>query len=299
MQGIVGRGGGLAQGATVFGSNIVYALYAGKKSNDWQARGFGGMAGRLPNRPDYSVNFSFQGTVNSAGSYANAIYYVIYSYAYLAVLPLDVITGSDLTVAANLFTTAFGGVFGSQVLPVFVGLSSFGFVGVITYSGSRVILEFAREGHMPFHRFFSRVHPTLRTPVPALVLIYIIALIFLLAPPPGTAYQFIMAFANYAGYFFSFLCGLGLILLRYREPDLKRPIKAPIALVLFSMAISIYTLVFVYVPPSSAPKGYAYWVPYVASTCFGFICIGLWVRKKIESISMRLIFLLVYQNVSL
>jgi hypothetical protein len=28
------------------------------------------------------------------------------------------------------FSKAFGGIFGSRVLPVFVGLSSFGFVGV-------------------------------------------------------------------------------------------------------------------------------------------------------------------------
>lgn len=42
--------------------------------------GFAGLAGRFPNQPDLSVNFSFQGTLNNPGSYANAIYYVIYAY---------------------------------------------------------------------------------------------------------------------------------------------------------------------------------------------------------------------------
>lgn len=42
--------------------------------------GFAGLAGRLPEQPDLKENFSFDGTLNSAGSYANAIYYVIYAY---------------------------------------------------------------------------------------------------------------------------------------------------------------------------------------------------------------------------
>ncbi|KAI8069427.1 amino acid permease-domain-containing protein [Gongronella butleri] len=305
MVGVVSRGGGLAQGATVFGSNIVYAIHQGQSTNDWQARGFGGktnknrksrfiallillicvgfagMAGRLPDRPDFSANFSFDGTVNNAGSYANAIYYVIFAYgAYLSVLSLDQIKSSNLTVAANLFTKAFGGVFGSQVLPVFVGMSSFGFVGVVTYSGSRVILEYAREGHLPFHRLFGKVHPTLQTPIPALLLLYVISLIFLLAPPPGTAFQFIMSFSNYGDYFFVFLCALAVFLLRFREPDLKRPFRAPLPLVAFAMALSVYTLVFVYIPPTSSPKAYPYWVPYVASISFGIVCIVLWVSQK-------------------
>jgi amino acid transporter len=73
---------------------------------------------------------------------------------------------------------------------------------MVTYSGSRVILEFARQGHLPFGRFFSRVHPKLHTPIASLGLLYVITLIFLLAPPPGTAFQFIMAFSNYGDYFF-------------------------------------------------------------------------------------------------
>ncbi|SAL95551.1 hypothetical protein [Absidia glauca] len=284
--------------------------------------GFAGMAGRLPERPNFEQNFSFDGTLNNAGSYANAIYYVIFSYggyynlqkvtdelkdpiknlprcgvsalglttvlyllanvAYLSVLPLDEIRSSDLTVAANLFSKAFGGIFGSRVLPVFVGLSSFGFVGVVTYSGSRVILEFARQGHLPFGRFFSRVHPKLHTPIASLGLLYVITLIFLLAPPPGTAFQFIMAFSNYGDYFFAALCGIGLLLLRRSEPNTKRPIRAPIPLVVFYLLICVFTLVFVYIPPTSAPSAYPYWVPYIASIVFGLICIGLWYIKMVR-----------------
>lgn len=42
--------------------------------------GFAGLGGRLPNRPDLAENFSFNGTSNNSGNYANAIYYVIFAY---------------------------------------------------------------------------------------------------------------------------------------------------------------------------------------------------------------------------
>ncbi len=142
-------------------------------------------------------------------------------------MPLAVIKSSELTVAANLFNASLGGVFGGRVLPVLVGMSSFGFVGVIFYSGSRVVLEASRKGYLPYDRFFSRLHPGLQTPIHSLVLLYIISLIFLLAPPPGTVFQFIVAFAGYGGYFFSALSVIGIFILRKTQPDINRPYKVP------------------------------------------------------------------------
>ncbi|CAO3695368.1 unnamed protein product [Umbelopsis ramanniana] len=120
--GIFARGSGIAQGATVFGSNIIYAIGGPTYTNDWGARGFAafcitfwivlnilssklairfnnfftvlkilllllligvgfaGLGGRLPNRPDLAENFSFNGTSDNSGNYANAIYYVIFAY---------------------------------------------------------------------------------------------------------------------------------------------------------------------------------------------------------------------------
>lgn len=281
--------------------------------------GFAGLAGRFPNQPDRSVNFSFEGTVKNANSYASAIYYVVYAYggwynlnyvidelkdpiknlpkcsisalvlttvlyllanvgklyiiyslyiklitptfviAYLSVLSLSVIKSSQLTVAANFFNASFGGVFGGRVLPVLVGLSSFGFVGIIFYSGSRVILEASRKGFLPYDRFFSKVHPRLKTPVNSLCLLYVISLIFLLAPPPGTVFQFIVAFGGYGGYFFSAMSVIGLLKLRRTQPDIKRPIRTPIVIALIFIIICFYTLIFVFIPPASPNTAYPYW----------------------------------------
>ncbi|CAO3632484.1 unnamed protein product [Mucor fragilis] len=363
MGGIFARSAGLAQGATVFGNNIIFAIGGPSYTNDWGARGFAvfcltfwlvlniistkfairannfftvlkigllillicvgfaGLSGRLPNQPDISSNFSFDGTLDNPGSYANAIYYVIFAYggwynlnyvldelkdpiknlprcaitalslttvlyllanvAYLAVLPVAVIKASKLTVAANLFNTAFGGVFGGRVLPVLVGCSSFGFVGVIFYSGSRVVLEAARKGFLPFDRFFSKVHPKLQTPINSLVLLYLLSLVFLLAPPPGSVFQFIVAFSGYGGYFFSALSVIGLLILRRTQPDLKRPIRVPFVISILFIAICFYTLVFVFVPPVSKPSGYPYFLPYLITIALGIASVGLWYYKII------------------
>jgi amino acid transporter len=300
--------------------------------------GFAGLAGRLPNQPNLSENFSFEGTLNNPGSYATAIYYVIFAYggwynlnyvldelqdpiknlprcaisalslttllyllanvAYLAVLPISVIKASKLTVAANLFSTALGGVFGTRVLPVLVGSSSFGFVGVIFYSGSRVVLEASRKGFLPYDRFFSKVHPKLQTPIHSLVLLYIISLVFLLAPPPGSVFQFIVAFSGYGGYFFSALSVIGLLILRRTQPNIKRPIKVPFIVSIVFIIICFYTLVFVFVPPTTKPVGYPYWckyllnyalhphsnhcvyiVPYIITIILALCSVGLWHYK--------------------
>lgn len=164
-----------------------------------------------------------------------------------------------MTVAANLFEAAFGGIFGSHVLPVFVGLSSFGTVGSSFYAGSRILLEASRKGYLPFDHFFSKVHPKLQTPINTLMLLYSISLLCLLAPPPGSAFQFIVAFSGYGDYFFASLCVIGLLILRRTQPDIKRPIKAPIVVSIVFIAVCLFTLIFVFIPPVSRAAQYPYY----------------------------------------
>lgn len=147
------------------------------------------------------------------------------------------------------------------------------------------------------------MHPKLQTPVYSLLLIYVISLIFLLAPPPGYVFQFIVAFSGYGGYLFckcmnvverfttqlyrhfviAALSVIGLLMLRRTQPDLKRPIKVPIrescfsfciatsyasllnykinrsAIAIIFIVICFYTLIFVWIPPSTPSAGYPYY----------------------------------------
>ncbi|ORX90131.1 amino acid transporter [Basidiobolus meristosporus CBS 931.73] len=335
--GVFGRGSGIAQGATVFGNNIIYAIGGPTYTSPWGARGFAvfcvtfwiilniisakwaikfnnfftvlkiallilligvgfaGLAGSLPDQPNLRENFSFNNTNTNAGSYANAIYYVIFAYggwynlnyvldelkdpiknlprcavsalslttllyllaniAYLAVLPISVIESSNLTVAANLFNKPSG----ASSARRFYQCSS----------GCR------HSGYLPYDRFFAATHSKLHTPINSLALLYVISLIFMLAPPPGSVFQFIIAFAGYGSYFFAALSVIGLLLLRRWEPHNNRPIRVPIA--------CFYTMVFVFIPPTKKPADYPYYLPYLLSIVLGILSIGLWYIKMIKN----------------
>ncbi|KAI9482948.1 MAG: amino acid permease-domain-containing protein [Benjaminiella poitrasii] len=220
----------------------------------------------IPSEVDASLNLSFYGTANSVGPYASALYYVMNSYsgwhnlnyildedpiknlpkasaaallttaslyiltnvAYLVVLPLDVMKNSEFIVAAAFFTRSLGQNFASSILPIFIGLSAFGCGAAINFSAGRVIMEVSRQGLIPYGHIFGKVNPKIGSPVNAYLLQYILSIVFIIGPPPGAVYQFIVAFAAYPVYIFYFLMALAVLILRKREPFNKRPIIAPL-----------------------------------------------------------------------
>ncbi|KAJ3339485.1 hypothetical protein HDU93_008199 [Gonapodya sp. JEL0774] len=256
------------------------------------------------------------GTSNSPGNYANAIYYVMYAYngwanvnyildevhdpiknlpkaaifslgtttalyilanlAYFAVLTKEEILGSNLTVAATFFTKTIGGTFGSRVLPGLIALSPFGLASVILYTGSRVVLETAREGLIPFADYLGHVNTRFNSPVYAILFLYALTVVFLFAPPPGQAFSFIVSFSGYTGYGFYFLALIGLYIIRRREPELHRPIKAPLVATGIFAFFSIYQVIFTLVPPTNVTTSYPYYLPYVLSLIILAASIGLW-----------------------
>jgi len=84
------------------------------------------------------------------------ILYTLANIAYFIVVPSDVIISSSTVVAGEFFRRVFGGVGGQQVLPILVGISAYGSVMCMTFTGGRVIMEAAREGFLPFSSFFWR-----------------------------------------------------------------------------------------------------------------------------------------------
>lgn len=64
----------------------------------------------------------------------------------------------------------------------------------------RVIMEVARQGLLPYGHIFGKVNPKIGSPVNAYLLQYALSIIFIVGPPPGAVYQFIVAFAAYPVY---------------------------------------------------------------------------------------------------
>lgn len=61
-------------------------------------------------------------------------------------------------------------------------------------------MEVSRQGLLPYGNVFGKVNPEVGSPVNAYILQYVLAIIFILVPPPGAVYQFIVAFAAYPVY---------------------------------------------------------------------------------------------------
>jgi len=103
--------------------------------------------------------------------------------------------------------------------------SAVGCSASLTFSGGRLILETARDGLLPYGHTIGYVNPKFKSPINAMVLQYILVVIYLVATP-GAVYQFIIAFASWPAYIFFLLIGIGVLILRQREPTLMRPYKA-------------------------------------------------------------------------
>jgi amino acid transporter len=61
-------------------------------------------------------------------------------------------------------------------------------------------MEVARQGLLPYGHIFGKVNPKIGSPVNAYLLQYALSILFIVGPPPGAVYQFIVAFAAYPVY---------------------------------------------------------------------------------------------------
>lgn len=185
----------------------------------------GGGVSSVPD-PNASFRHSFAGSVTSGGPYATALFKVLNSYAgwnnaayvlnevkrpvhtlkiagplglgicallyllanvayYSAATPKE-IAESGVTVASFFVGKVFGST-AERVISVFVALSALGNVLTITFAQSRVNQELAKEGVLPFGRFWASSWPS-GSPSAGLLLHFIPSFIVIVVIPAGDAY---------------------------------------------------------------------------------------------------------------
>jgi amino acid transporter len=91
---------------------------------------------------------------------------------------------------------------------------------------------------LPFSEFFSSTWP-FHSPSGALLVHYVPSFLVIVLPPSSEVYSFILEVEGYSGQFFSLAVASGLLWLRYKRPDLKRPFKAKIPAVVLTISLSI------------------------------------------------------------
>jgi len=138
----------------------------------------------------------------------------------------------------------------SWVIPVFVSLSCFGSVNGSIFTSSRLFFVGAREGQLP--TLLSMISTSKLTPVPAIIFNCLMTLLYLCV---GDIWSLITYFS-----FFNWLCVgmsiLGLIIWRFKYPDMERPVKFHITLPFTFFAAATFLVVMaVYAAPMECGIG--------------------------------------------
>ncbi len=145
--------------------------------------------------------------------------YVLVNLALMAALTRDQIASSSTV--ATAFVENILGKKPALVIPFAVAFSTFGSINATFFMLARMLLSAAREGQLPYALSF--IHRERRTPIPAVLVLFAMAVIWLLLP--GTDIQGLITICSlgiWTQYFFSIL---SVIVMRVRKPDLKRPFK--------------------------------------------------------------------------
>ncbi|KUJ19016.1 amino acid transporter [Mollisia scopiformis] len=259
----------------------------------------GGGDEKIPD-PHASFRNSFAGSVNSSGPYATALFKVLNSYAgwnnaayvlnevkrpvhtlkiagplglgicavlyllanvafFAAATPQE-IASSGTTVAGYFALRVFGHK-AQQAMSAFVSISALGNVLTVTFAQSRVNQELAKEGVLPFGRFWASSWPK-GAPGAGLLLHFIPSFIVIVAIPSGDAYNFILDVEGYPSSIINLFVVIGLFILRYTAPDLPRPFKAWIIVPIFFLAAQCFLLIapFLRPPGGKGDTSLPYWL---------------------------------------
>lgn len=87
------------------------------------------------------------------------VLYLLANVAYFAAIPKAELAKSEVLVAGIFFRNMFGDSAGARSLPVFVALSNIGNVLAVSFAHARVNQELAKEGLLPFSKFWASNKP--------------------------------------------------------------------------------------------------------------------------------------------
>ena len=132
------------------------------------------------------------------------------------------------------------------IMPILVAVSCYGAANGTIFAAARLSLAAGREGHLP--RIYSMIHKTRHTPIPAVIMTSTRSLLMLI--PHSSSLEVLIGIFNFSCWFIYVLTIFGVVILRYRIPDMHRPYKVWIVTPVIMTLISICLIVipFLYNP---------------------------------------------------
>nr|XP_061835578.1 cystine/glutamate transporter-like [Nerophis lumbriciformis] len=175
--------------------------------------------------------------------------YVLINLAYYTVMTADEILSSE-AVAVTFANKVMGDL--SLAVPVFVALSCYGSMNGSLLALSRTFLVASRERQLP--EVYSMIHLRRNTPIPAVLILYPLTLLQLFV---GDIYS-LLNFMSFLRWLSIGVVVVGLVYLRYTQPDLPRPFKVPIFIpVVFSLTCFFMVFLSLYSDPINTGTGFA------------------------------------------
>lgn len=152
------------------------------------------------------------------------VLYLLVNWAYLRGLGLTG-TAESNAVAADLMQRAVGEG-GAKFVSLLIAISALTSANATVLTGARTNFALGRDFRL--FRFLGRWHGSVNTPLNALVVQGVIALLLVLI---GTltrgGFATMVEYTAPVFWFFFFMVGLSLIILRRKEPDVARPFRVP------------------------------------------------------------------------
>ncbi|GME32137.1 Amino acid/polyamine transporter I [Neofusicoccum parvum] len=188
------------------------------------------------------------------------ILYLLANISYFSAATPQEISRSGVTVASYFVGKVFNPA-AERALSALVAISALGNVMTVTFAQSRVNQELAKEGVVPYPRFWASSWP-LGSPSAGLFLHYIPSFVVIVAVPFGDAYSFILDVEGYPGSVMNFFVVVGFFWLRRAAPDLPRPFRCWWPVAAFYLAAQVFLLVapFLRPPGGKGDTSLPYWL---------------------------------------
>jgi APA family basic amino acid/polyamine antiporter len=146
--------------------------------------------------------------------------YLLVNVAYIRTLGISGLAASTAPAAETM--RAVAGPVGERLIGVGIVASTFGFLNLVILVSPRVYQAMARDGL--FFKSFARLHPTWRTPVAALILQGVWAVLLLFSKTYGNLLDYVV----FGDWIFFGLNGVALFILRSRDGNRPVPFRTPL-----------------------------------------------------------------------
>jgi amino acid transporter len=218
-------------------------------------------------------------TMGLAGPLAIGLITILYTactLAYFVAVPKQQIANSGAIIAGKFFFIIFGKNAASRVLPLCVSLSNLGNVLVVSYAGGAVTHELGKHHFLPFSSAISSLS-SFGTPMVALGIYWFFTVAFLVLPPPGEVYEFIVDLQQYPYTLITCAVTGGLLYLQYNHVaenwgTKKDRYRSPLPLTLLYFITNIFLIIMPWIPPPE-PTGSAF--PYYSTPLAGIVILAL------------------------